>query len=79
MKAKNTWITVPQVGHIYNLPWGYDCGLAQRPAREASKPALRGLATPKLKTIEPVEPVPAHDGKHARRALADLNARRGHY
>jgi hypothetical protein len=46
------------------------------PGKQASKPALHDLATAKLKTIEPVEPVPAHDGKHASRALADLAARR---
>ena len=45
----------------------------------ASEAALRSIATAKLKRIEPDEPAQAtiNDGNHARRALADLNARRG--
>jgi hypothetical protein len=47
----------------------------------ASEAAPHSLAVPALKKIEPVEPMPAsiNDGNHARRALADLNARRGRY
>jgi hypothetical protein len=57
------------------------CAVASEPvapSTEAPEPreASRGLAIPALKAIEP-EAVPINDGKHASRALADLNARRG--
>jgi hypothetical protein len=61
--------------HIHLTMGVADAGLrSASPRAQASKPALHGVATPKLKPIEAEESV--DDGGHGKRAMADLQGRR---
>jgi hypothetical protein len=63
--------------HIHLTMGVEDAALRSAPPKaQASKAAVPSIVTPALERMPAEQSAPANDGKHAKRALADLTARR---